>query len=79
MVNDHVARRMVKNTSLDDGTVLVSSEFSLPSLASRDRLISHLFDQSNKQDSQLAEKVLKVSACLMTVTAGHGAYASLEP
>jgi hypothetical protein len=73
---DPVARRRVRLFDLPGAHVVARSEVSIVSLIQNSKLLSELVKSENESDRQLAEKMIKMAACLAQTTASHGPYST---
>ncbi|MBX9722685.1 MAG: hypothetical protein K2X81_14900 [Candidatus Obscuribacterales bacterium] len=72
---DGVTRRNVKLTEIADGTVFLNrSEIELTSLMQFSPIMRQLFNSKDRNDQKLVAQIMKMTAVLNMVTAGHGAY-----
>lgn len=71
---DNLGRRHVVEANLPNGHAMSRSEFSHVGLIEEADVLTKLFQSQAPHDRQLSGKLLKMAACLMTVTGGHGAY-----
>ncbi len=71
---DGVGHRHVKEATLSNGHMLSRSEFSHVGLIEQADVLTRLVHSKAPQDRQLSDKLIKIAACLMTVTGSHGAY-----
>jgi hypothetical protein len=76
---DRTGRRGVNLVALDREKSLVRGEVSLVSLLQNSRVLRHVLRGSNATDRALADKVMKMAACLMQLTAQRGVYARVNP
>ncbi len=70
---DSVGRRMLRSANVGDLKV-ATCEISLVSLTPSTDLLPLVFHSKHKVDRAIAEKLIKMAACLSSATAGHGAY-----
>ena len=75
--NDLFSRRRISRFDIGGGNSVVKSDISLVSLMQRHEVMSRLVHSSNPSDHALAEKVIKMAACIHMVTAKKGAYAPM--
>ncbi len=73
---DGLARRHMRQTSLDGGQRVTTSEFSLVSLFRHSDILGALATSNDTADKRLLGKLMKMGVCLTTVTSSHGAYTS---
>ncbi|MBI4533036.1 MAG: hypothetical protein HY711_03735, partial [Candidatus Melainabacteria bacterium] len=79
MKSDFLGRRRIRSFGLTGSQSIVHSDFSLLSLAHNSNIVNLLLKSSNRDDRTIAQKLIKMSACLTHVTTKHGAYASVDP
>lgn len=72
--NDYVGRRKIVEATLPNGHAMSRSEFSHIGLIEEADVLTMLFRSSAPHDRQLSGKLIKMAACLMTVTGSHGAF-----
>ncbi|MBY0547778.1 MAG: hypothetical protein K2W95_10820 [Candidatus Obscuribacterales bacterium] len=73
MSSDGVARRRIQMLEVQ-GAQAAIAEFSVVSLFHQDKCLKHLFASTQREDRASAERILKMGACLLHVTAARGAY-----
>ncbi|MBX9878724.1 MAG: hypothetical protein K2Y22_09735 [Candidatus Obscuribacterales bacterium] len=71
---ESLGRRHVVDAELPNGHSMSRSEFSHIGLMEQSHVLSKLIQSKSPADKQLADKLVKTAACLMTVTGAHGAY-----
>ncbi len=71
---DGLGRRHVVDAQLPNGHAMSRSEFSHMTLIEKSHILAKLVQSKSPADKQLADKLIKTAACLMTVTGAHGAY-----
>lgn len=76
---DATGRRRIKQVDIAKGSTIMRSEVSLVSLLGRDELLSKLLKSNAPYDRQISKKLIKMAVCVNQVTAGHGAYSTLQP
>ncbi|MBI4533920.1 MAG: hypothetical protein HY711_08215, partial [Candidatus Melainabacteria bacterium] len=76
---DAIGRRRIRSFDVPGGHTLTRSEVSLVSLAQSSHLLSRVLKSPNEGDRAIANKLLKMAACLSLITAGHGAYSTVQP
>jgi hypothetical protein len=72
--SDNIARRRIKTVEMPTGHNLMRSEVSLLSLLQNEPVLKQLVVSETEHDQALLQKLIKMTACLNQVTAGHGAY-----
>jgi|GEM_PF-6424379 len=72
--NENLGRRHLVEATLPNGHAMSRSEFSPLSLMTTPGVLNRLVYSKAIDDRRLADKVIKMTACLMTATAAHGAY-----
>jgi hypothetical protein len=78
MQRDGIARRSVKTTDLGDGMEMARSDVSLTSVLENSTALADLIHSTNRADRAIANRLIKMAACMMMVTAKRGAYAKLK-
>ena len=73
---DGIARRRTHMQSLPNNGALHRCEVSSISLIENNYLLTKLLQSSEPKDRQLANRLVKVAASLMTVTNNHGPYSA---
>lgn len=73
-LKDDLGRRRIVGAVLSNGHAMSRSEFSHVGLIEQADVLTKLFHSNAPHDRQLSGKLLKMAACLMTVTGSHGAY-----
>src|SRR5262249_55096388 len=71
---DPVGHRRVQHSQLPDGRRLAHSEISQISLIQAVDVLSKLMHSHNKEEQAIANRVIKMAACLQQSTSQHGAY-----
>jgi hypothetical protein len=72
---DNLGRRNLKNAQISSNNSFTRSEISLLSLMRKEgSVLPILMKSTTGKDYAVRTKLVKMAACLMTVTAGHGAY-----
>lgn len=71
---DKVTRRRMKQYDLPHGLGLVRSEISYVSMFLNSQLLSELLRSNNTADQDITARIIKMAACVTTVTSGHGVY-----
>ena len=73
--NDGIGRRNIKHTKIPHSYSVLRSEVSLLTLMNQNNsILTHLIKNPSGADLNLRGKLVKMAACLMTVTAAHGPY-----
>lgn len=72
--NDCLGRRKIVEATLANGHAMSRSEFSHIGLIEEADVLTMLFRSPAPHDRQLSGKLMKIAACLMTVTGSHGAF-----
>lgn len=73
VIKDGLHRRNLDSFEVSDGSIL-RCEFSIASLISKTELLSRLNKSRLPADRHIADKVLKMAACLDVVASWHGKY-----
>jgi filamentous hemagglutinin len=73
---DGIGRRRTKISTLAGGKTICRSEASLVTVLQRNELLRNLITSSRNQDKAVANKLVKMAACLMISTQSHGIYSS---
>jgi hypothetical protein len=71
---DHIGRRLSRSVQLPAGMKMVKSEISLVSLMRRSGTIATMMHSDDYLDRKIAQRVVKMAACLMYATGAHGVY-----
>jgi hypothetical protein len=79
LMDDAVGRRRLQNIDVSSGHSLTRCEVSLVSLVQHSEVLTRIKDSTNPADKALAQKLVKMAACLSFVTAGHGPFGQLNP
>jgi hypothetical protein len=76
IAQDPVSRRGLRAISMSSGHKLVTSEISLTSLLENSNVLRAMQRSNNTSDRVIANRVTKMAACLLMVTAKRGPYAA---
>jgi hypothetical protein len=76
MKEDKLGRRHTKSRVLPSTKCLAHSEISLVSILENNQTVRQLVLSRDPEDKALANRVLKMAACLMMATVSHGPYKS---
>jgi hypothetical protein len=71
-----IGRRRTRNIKLKNGLELVRSEYSHVSLMQQHDLLSKLMHSPKKDDQKLADKLIKMAACITQTTSKHGPFST---
>jgi hypothetical protein len=78
MQSDGIARRGITLIEVGKEAVVCRSEFSMVSLLNRNTVMRKLVHSTDKDDKAVVEHILKMGACLATVTSVRGPYHELS-
>ncbi len=75
---DKIGRRQVRQAELEN-RALRMSEISIITLIPNSALLSSMSISKSREDMKIIDKILKMAACLQSVTSAHGSYSQLKP
>ncbi len=78
MRKDHLGRRNVRMVEIDNDRSIARCEVSFISLAQNVDLINQLIKSEDKYDRSIANKLIKMSACINHIHAGRGLYSPVS-
>ena len=72
---DKIARRNIRGFDFPNGQHVACSEFSFVSLIQNTELLTKITKSKESEDFLIADKMIKMAACVYYVTRSHGTYA----
>lgn len=74
MTADALPRRLVRQKEIDNAMHCGTAEFSMMALLSNDSLFRAIAFSNRDRDRSIVERLLKMTACIQTITRNHGPY-----
>ncbi|MBX9724830.1 MAG: hypothetical protein K2X81_25720, partial [Candidatus Obscuribacterales bacterium] len=74
LAQDNIGRRKVQYFPIGTGHTLARAEVSPVMVMQKSALLTSLLKSTSVDDQSLKGRMMKMAACLMTVTTSHGAY-----
>jgi hypothetical protein len=73
--SDKIARRNIRGFDFPDGTHVACSEFSFVSMIQNSDVLAKVSKSKDEDDRVIADRMIRMAACVYYVTRSHGNYA----